>query len=77
MNEIEVCGAEYGLTLNWKKVEALPIRCNPSLIGSDSSVIENKDPIIYLGSQISSDGRVLSELSRRLGMAYADFEILK
>ena len=69
-------GAQYGLALNWKKIEALPVRSNPSLKGPDGTEIELKDAILYLGAMISGNGRITSELNRRIGMASADFATL-
>jgi hypothetical protein len=33
--------------------------------------------MVYLGSLLSSDGKIMSEISRRLGMARKDFEVLQ
>ena len=33
--------------------------------------------MVYLGSLLSADGKVMSEISRRLGMARKDFEVLQ
>ena len=38
--------------------------------------IETKHSMVYLGSLLSSDGKIMSEISRRLGMARKDFEVL-
>ena len=35
-------GATYGLQINWKKVEALPVRCAAALHGVSGNLIEAK-----------------------------------
>ena len=47
-----------------------------SLARPDGTPIKMKDAIVYLGSFLSSSGHGGSELSRRLGMAKADFMLL-
>ena len=76
MQEVARYGKEYGLALNWDKIEVLPIRCNPDIKDPDGHHKENKSSILYLGALITSDGRITAELNRRLGMAQADFKIL-
>ena len=33
--------------------------------------------MVYLGSLLSSDGKIMTEINRRLGMARKDFEVLQ
>ena len=77
MNIIADLGAEYGLELNWKKVEFLPIRCDTSIRGPDGSDIKSCNSIQYLGAMLSGDGKIDSELGRRLAIAAAEFKIMK
>lgn len=69
-------GAEYGLLLNWSKVEALPMRMTANLYDKDGNLITEKNRMVYLGSLLSSDGKIMPELGRRLGMAAKDFQTL-
>ena len=73
---IEV-GAEYGLKLNMSKVELLRVRCTDVVRDSAGKAIKAKDSIVYLGSLLTNYGRPEPELSRRLGMAQADFKALR
>ena len=77
MMVIEELGREYGLELNWKKIECLPIRCQAHLSAADGSEIPEDSSITYLGALLANDGKIDSELSRRIGMAAADFKMLK
>ena len=73
---IAYLGKQYGLELNWKKVEAMSSKVSDSLRGENDYEIEMKKSILYLGSSISIDGSVTSEVSRRLGMDQQDFKAL-
>ena len=70
-------GKEYGLELNWKKVELLPIRCEAYILDPAGNDLHSTESIKYLGALFSNTGRIDSELSRRLGMAAADFKAVK
>ena len=70
-------GKEYGLTLNWSKVEVLPVRTHACLFDTDGDTIQTKSSIIYLGSLLAADGRIASELGRRLGMAKKEFQVVQ
>ena len=52
-------GAQYGLGLNPKKVEALNVRCDNSVLKPDGSEVAKKDNMVYLG------GPALCRRSRR------------
>ena len=70
-------GEEYGLQFNWKKLEMMPVRVDAVIQKPDGERVERKDQLVYLGSSLSSDGRVGPELSCRLGLARADYENLR
>ena len=69
-------GGSYGLSVNWNKLEAMPVRTIAQLKKPDGNDIVTKEAILYLGSLLSADGRNGSEINRRIGMAKADFETL-
>ena len=70
-------GEEYGLKFNWKKLEMMPVRVDAVIRTPDGDQVKCKDQLVYLGSSLSSDGKVGSELNRRLGLARADYENLR
>ena len=74
---IEQAGAQYGMTLHWGKTQALSVCTTQRLTGSDGKPVEDRGALIYLGGLISSDGKVDSELSRRIGLASAEFRNLR
>ena len=76
MEAIHCAGSNYGLAFNWSKLEALPVCCGTALTKPDGTPIPSKDSMVYLGGLLSATGRSGPELSRRLGMASADFETL-
>ena len=77
MQCVGAAGAEYGLSFNWRKIDALPVRTSARIRKPDGTDIMTKDPMKYLGSMLSADGRIGSELGRRIGLAKADFEALR
>ena len=66
-------GLEYGLALNPGKTEVLCCRCNDKVRSPDGAGVKQKESMIYLGASLSADGRVDSEVARRIGAARADF----
>ena len=77
MNYIGAAGSQYGLSFNWSKLEALPVRCAAVVKKPDGSNVSQKQSIIYLGRLLAADGRVGSELGRSLGQAQKDFATLQ
>ena len=77
MDSISAVGKEYGLTFNWSKLEVLRVRHEGHVKLPAGGNVKEKDSIIYLGALLASDGRMGSELSRRLGAAAADFTQLQ
>ena len=57
MEIIAAKGAEYGLALNWSKVELLKVRSTSHLQGNQGHVKE-VDSMVYLGGLLSADGSV-------------------
>ena len=43
-------GGDYGLCFNWRKVEAMPIRCVVNVLKPDGHPVECKSSLVYLGS---------------------------
>ena len=52
------------------------MRCPGADVTSDAGVIEPQSNLLYLGSLISDDGRVVAELQKKLGIANGDFRKL-
>ena len=79
VDAVERAGSEYCLSLHWGKVQAMPVCSDklPMLMKENGDPVAPCDVMIYLGGLVSSDGRVNSELSRRIGMAFAEFRKLK
>ena len=77
MENIAAVGKEYGLTFNWSKLELLRVRHEGHVRLPSGTNVKEKDVMVYLGGILSADGRISSELSRRLGAAAADFSQLE
>jgi len=69
-------GREYGLEMNWEKVELLAARCQPVLFRPDGQQIPCKASIKYLGAMVCANGDIDSELGRRIGLARSEFNNL-
>ena len=67
----------YGLALNWDKIIMLCINCSPNIMKLDSNFIRASESMIYLGGLISNDRSIVSELSRRIGIAQSEFVSLQ
>ena len=76
MDVVISTGEEYGLQINWFKVDLLGVRCRPKVQNQDGIDIQQQDSIQYLGVLISANGSIRSELNRRIGMASSDFKVL-
>ena len=77
MESVVLMGEEYGLQLNWNKIEALPCRMTVSFQSPTGENIQSKQSMLYLGSLLSADGKIMTEVNRRLGMVRKDFEVLQ
>ena len=77
MRCVEEVGAEFGLTFNFSKLESMPVRCADVVQSPGGGEIPTKSSMVYLGGLISNDGKIDSELARRIGMAKSDFRSLQ
>ena len=77
MESVVLMGAEYGLQLNWSKLEVLECRMKANIRSPTGEIIQPKASMVYLGSLLASDGKIMAEINRRLGMAKKDFEVLQ
>ena len=58
------------------KFQLLQVRCNDKVCTEDGQQVSAVPSLDYLGSTLASDGSVAGELSRRIGIAKADFRTL-
>ena len=78
MECIAKVGGEYGLALNWKKVEQLNVNCDIAPVcNPEGGAIQVKQSMKYLGAQLDADGRMESEIAQKLGAATQAFKNLK
>ena len=70
-------GLECGLALNPGKTEVLCCRCNDRIRTRDGADVTQRESMVYLGASLSADGRVDSEVARRIGAARSDFRTLQ
>ena len=70
-------GLENGLALNPGKTEVLCCRCNDRVRTRDEADVRHRESMVYYGASLSADGRVDSEVARRIGAAKADSRTLQ
>ena len=70
-------GQAYGLELHPDKLQLLQVNCNDTIHLDDEHEVDPTGSMTYLGSTISPDGRMSSELTRRIGIAKADFRAVR
>ena len=69
-------GAQNGLNISIKKTKAMTVGAVPCPIKIADSILDNVDRFTYLGSEVDSEGGVTREVTRRIGMALAGFNLL-
>ena len=74
---IEKAGEEFGMSIHWGKTQAMSVCTGTGIPSPQGGVVEDTGSLVYLGSLLTSDGKVDSELSRRIGMASGDFKSLR
>ena len=78
MNSIIQLGKEYGLKLNWGKLEQMNVNCEDVVLHQPSGdPVACKQSLKYLGAQLSADGYADSEIAQKIGRASQDFKVLK
>ena len=60
-------GQAYGLELNLDKTILMTIRGGGQILGTDGKPLTKRDGAVYLGGLLSTDGRPVAELTRRIG----------
>ena len=76
MAAVQKVGLEYGLEIHWGKVHDVGVCTDQSVRDPSGNVVQSKESMVYLGSSLHSSGRSVSEISRRIGGASADFRAL-
>jgi len=77
MDCVTAQGKLYGLSLNFSKVECMPVNCECTLLDPDGSQIQTKSKLKYLGAHMAADGTLDSELGQKLGIAAQEFKTLQ
>lgn len=73
---VEASGKQYGLELHSGKFQLLQVQTTDAIVNANEQHILSSPSLVYLGSSLAADGRVGSELNRRIGIAKADFASL-
>ena len=77
MEKVEQNGSDYGLQIHWGKVVLVCVGCQQDVRAPSGDKIQQQESMFYLGSTINKDGKYGCELSRRIGSAAAEFNVLE
>ena len=76
MTAVERHGLDYGLQIHWGKVHLIAVNPRSSVQMPSGATLATEPSMLYLGSTVHSDGKFGCEVSRKLGMASAEFKVL-
>ena len=77
MQAVALAGKQYGMEFHWGKFQLLGVQCEPDIRLPDNSQVQVGNSLTYLGTVLTPDGKHGHELSRRIGLAKADFKSLQ
>ena len=58
MDAVIEIGGQYGLLINWKKVDILAIKYETTIYDNEGNDVDNKQSINYLGSLLHMDAKI-------------------
>jgi len=76
MQAVATAGERFGMELHYGKLQLICVRCNEPVTKPNGELLVPQQQMQYLGTTLSEDGRVSSELSRRIGQARSEFRAL-
>ena len=76
MKAVAVAGQRFGMELHSGKLQLICIRCDEAVMQPNGEYLQPQQQMQYLGTMLAEDGRVSSELSRRIGRARSEFRSL-
>jgi hypothetical protein len=76
LKAVATAGERFGMELHNGKLQLICIRCDEPVEKPNGEHLQPQQQMQYLGTTLSEDGRVSSELSRRIGQARSEFRSL-
>ena len=76
LQAVATAGERFGMELHNGKLQLICIRCNQLVTKPNGEPLAPQQQMQYLGTTLSEDGRISSELSRRIGQARSEFRSL-
>ena len=73
LQAVATAGERFGMELHNGKLQLICIRCTEPVSKPNGEPLQPQQQMQYLGTTLSEDGRVSSELSRRIGQARSEF----
>jgi len=76
LNAVSEVGGRFGMELHWSKFQLLQVNVACKLHAPSGEDIPRSELLSYLGASIYDDGGIKSELNKKLGAAWGDFNKL-
>ena len=76
LQAVASAGERFGMELHNGKLQLICIRCDEPVTKPGGEPLQPQQQMQYLGTMLSEDGRVSSELGRRIGQAKSEFRSL-
>jgi hypothetical protein len=73
---VEISGRRFGMELHHDKFQLLQVNADGLVHLPSGTAVPASPSMGYLGTTLAEDGRIRSELGRRIGIARADFDTL-
>ena len=73
LNALAQVGSRFGMELHWQKFQLLEVKTKLCILTPTGDRIPPADLLTYLGANLYRDGCIHSELSKKLGLAWAEF----
>ena len=76
LDAVAAAGRRFGMELHYGKLQLISVCCRNSVIKPNGDILQPSFSMQYLGTVLTEDGQVSSELSRRIGQAKGEFTSL-
>ena len=76
LSAVACAGRRFGMELHYGKLQLINVSCVDTVIKPNGDVLQPTPEMQYLGTVLTEDGQVSSELSRRIGQARGEYTSL-
>jgi len=76
LDAVACAGKRFGMELHYGKLQLISVCCNNRVTKPNGDILQPTASMQYLGTVLTEDGQVSSELSRRIGQARGEYTSL-